>query len=432
MTETHTARAHATLAPSAAKRWMACPGSVRATAGMPDETSEAAAEGTAAHELCSHCLETGDDPGTFLDMWVDIQARDGKSRFVSLDEQPTGESAMRFFQVDEEMVDAVSMYVEHVRDLYKRPGADQYLMDMEIEQRLDMTHLHPEIFGTGDATVFDDFRQHLHVVDFKYGKGVVVEADQNPQLLLYAAGAARRYHNRKVAKLTMHIIQPRASHPLGPIRKYEIDLLDLFEFEDELQKAAALTDQPDAPFKAGPHCHDSFCKLQATCAVNRAYRLEAAGAEFGEVDIETKFPPVEGLSDEQRGRVLIEADGLLAYVKAVQQKAHDDACAGRMPTGFKLVAKRANRKWRDEAATVEYLTNDIGHKKQSLYHDPKLKSPAQMEHLFPGANKKIREAAMTDLVVKQSSGVNLVPASDPRPPVQMGAGSDFETVEDAA
>lgn len=426
MTETHTARAHATLAPSAAKRWINCPGSVRATAGMPDETSEAAAEGTAAHELCSHCLETGDDPGTFLDMWVDIHAKDGKSRFVSLDEHPTGESAMRFFQVDEEMVDAVSMYVEHVRSLWQRDTSGE----LEIEQRLDMTHLHPEIFGTGDATVFGDATQHLHVVDFKYGKGVVVEADQNPQLLLYAAGAARRYHNRKVAKLTMHIIQPRASHPLGPIRKYEIDLLDLFEFEDELQKAAALTDQPDAPFKAGPWCHDSFCKFQAGCPVNRAFRLEAAGAEFGEVDIDTKFPAVDSLSDEQRGKVLIEADGLLAYVKAVQQKAHDDACAGKMPAGFKLVAKRANRKWKSQAEAQEQMLH-MGIPNDMLFEDPKFKSPAKMEPLFPGKNKEKRAAAMAELVVKQSSGFNLVPASDPRPAANLGAGADFEAVEDA-
>ena len=85
MTQAHTTRAHARLAPSAAKRWMNCPASVRATEDLPDSTSEAAAEGTAAHELCSHCLMTGDDPATFLGMWVDIHAAEGKARFVRLD-----------------------------------------------------------------------------------------------------------------------------------------------------------------------------------------------------------------------------------------------------------------------------------------------------------------------------------------------------------
>lgn len=429
VTQAHTTRAHATLAPSASHRWMHCPASVRATAGMPDDTSEAAAEGTAAHELCAHCLETREEPGKFLGMWVDIKATDPAKRFLDSPFDTPEEN--RFFEIDEEMVDGVSLYVEHVLSFIPPEEVACAYGDvvLEVEQRLDMTHLHPEIFGTGDATMYDVGEQHLHVVDFKYGKGIVVEVDSNPQLLLYAAGAARRHHNQKIRKLTVHIVQPRASHPKGPIRSYEIDLLDLFEFEDELAKAAAATDDPNAAFNAGPWCHDTFCKLQATCPANRAYRLEAAGAEFGSVDIETKFPEPEGLTSAQRAKVLLEADGLLAFVKAVQQKAHDDALAGRMPEGFKLVAKRANRKWKDEAAVVEHLTGKIGHRKEFLYHEPKLKSPAQAESLFPGSNKEKRQAAMADLVVKQSSGVNLVPLSHPGVPVQVGAGADFESVE---
>lgn len=399
---------------------MNCPASVRATEGLPDSTSAAAAEGTAAHELCSHCLTTGDDPATFLDMWVDIHAKEGAPRFVSLDEPPTED--MRFFQIDEEMVDGVSMYREHILRMIGDGAEEHYL---EVEQRMDMTHLHPGIFGTGDATLFFAERRHLHVIDFKYGKGIAVEADDNPQLLLYAAGAARRHHNAKIAKLTVHIVQPRAPHPKGPVRSYEIDLLDLFEFEDTLSAAAARTDDPNAPFKAGEWCHDGFCKLQATCAANRAFRLEAAGAEFGSVDIETVFPAVETMTPEQRGRVLREADGLLSYAKAVQQFEHDRAMRGDVPAGFKLVAKRATRKWKDaDAARIAMLDMAI-----EPYQPAKLKSPAMAEPGFPGKNAKQRAEAMADLVSKVSSGCNLVPADDPRPAVNVGAGSDFDTVE---
>lgn len=115
MTEAHIHRAHAKLAPSAAKRWMSCPGSIRMSEGIPNTSSVFAAEGSAAHELCAHCLETGDRPETFLDMWIDLEAADGKSRFVDLDEEPTEE--MRYFRVDEEMVDGVAMYVDHVNAL---------------------------------------------------------------------------------------------------------------------------------------------------------------------------------------------------------------------------------------------------------------------------------------------------------------------------
>lgn len=421
MTEAHTTRAHARLAPSAAHRWINCPGSVRATADLPDSTSNAAAEGTAAHELCAHCLSTGDDPATFLDMWIDIQAEDGAGRFVELDEEP--DEALRFFPIDEEMVDGVQMYLEHVRSLLP----SEYFA-LEVEQRLDMTHLHPQIFGTGDATVLDHAHQHLHVIDFKYGKGIAVEADENPQLLLYAAGAARRHHNAKVANLTIHVVQPRAPHAKGPIRTYDIDLLDLFEFEATLAIAAAETDKPDAAFHAGDWCSDGFCKIQASCPANRAFRLAAAGAEFGTVDVETKFPALDEMTDEQEEKVLREADGLLAYVKAVQQRAHDRATQGRPPRNFKLVAKRANRKWIDpEAARAKMLELAI-----EPYQPAKLKSPAMAEPGFPGKNKDQRQAAMAELVIKKSSGTNLVPIEDPRPAVNVGAGADFEAVADAA
>lgn len=426
MTETHTARAHAKLAPSASHRWMHCPASVRATEGLPDDTSEAAAEGTAAHELCSHCLLTGDAPGTFLDMWVDIHAKEGKARFVNLDSSPEGDDAMRFFQVDEEMVDAVEMYVDHVGSLMP-PTVDPELcgMFLEVEQRLDITHIHKDIFGTGDALVYDEARQHLHVVDFKYGRGVVVDADENPQLILYATGAARRYHNRQIAKLTAHIIQPRASHPKGPIRSYEFDLIELFEQEDMLAEAAKRTEDPDAPFAAGHWCHDSFCKLQATCAHNRKHRLEMAGAEFGSVDVETKFPDPNDLTLEQRARVMREADSLLSFVKAVQQNEHNRAMNGSILPDFKLVAKRATRKWKDQAEAEEaMLLHAI-----EPYQPAKLKSPAMAEGGFAGKNKEQRQAAMAHLVTKVSSGYNLVPLSHPGVAVNVGAGADFEVVD---
>lgn len=400
---------------------MHCPGSVRLSDGMPNETSSFAAEGTAAHELCAHCLETGDDPSTFLDMWIDIHAKDGASKFVSLDSEPTGESAMRFFQVTDEMAEAVAMYVEHVVGL--SAGG---LCTLEVEQRLDMTHLHPGIFGTGDATVFDHASHHLHVCDFKYGKGVAVDADDNPQLLLYAAGAARRHHNAQIEKLTMHIVQPRAPHALGPIRQYEIDLLDLFEFEDRLAQAAAATDKPDAPFAAGEWCR--FCPAQPVCPTVRVARLAAAAAEFGDVGEGVTVTPPESLAPERLGAILKEADMIGNYVKAVQEFAHLQACNGNMPAGFKLVAKRAVRKWGNEDAAKSHLY-DMGATNDDILTEPKLKSPAQLEKLFPGKNAAARQQAMADLVVKQSSGTNLVPIEDPRPAVKADAASEFEAVE---
>lgn len=420
MTQAHTARAHARLAPSAAHRWLHCPGSVRLSEGIPDTTSSFAAEGTAAHELCARCLETGDKPADYLGLYVDIKATDAKKRFIDTPFDTDDEH--RFFPVDDEMADAVTMYVEHVGGLCRLDGSD-FVVD--IEQRLDMTHLHPEIYGTGDATVLDIANRHLHVCDFKYGKGVAVDAVDNPQLLLYAAGAARRHHNARIERLTMHIIQPRAPHALGPIRTYDIELTDLFEFEFMLADAAKRTEAEDAPVVAGEWCR--FCKAQPVCPAARNAALAVAADDFGVVDIEA-LPAPESMSDAKLGAVLREADFIGNWVKAVQEFAHAQATAGKPVTGFKLVAKRAIRKWANEEAAKQHLY-DLGATNDDILTEPKLKSPAQVEKLFPGKNAAQRQAAMADLVEKKSSGTNLVPIEDPRPAVVVGAANEFEAVE---
>lgn len=412
--EAHSSRAHARLAPSAAHRWIECPGSVRLSDGMPNETSSFAAEGTAAHELCADVLMGGGPAADRLGQYVDVKT----AKIVDTPEDTDEEN--RFFEITEEMADAVEMYASHVLGLVRSPDD---LVD--VEQRLDMTHLHPGIFGTGDATVFQVDEQHLHVCDFKYGKGVAVDADRNPQLLLYAAGAARRMHNARIAKLTVHIVQPRAPHPKGPIRSYEIDLLDLFEFEFDLAKAAAATDSPDAPFAAGDWCR--FCPAQPVCPTVRGARLSAAAAEFGDIGEPIALPPPERLSDDRLGLLLKEADQIGNYVKAVQEYAHTQALAGQLPAGFKLVAKRAVRKWLNEdVAKARLLDLAI-----EPFEAPKLKSPAKVESHFPGKNKAERQKAMADLVEAKSSGTNLVPSEDPRPAVKVGPSADFEPVEGA-
>lgn len=437
MTETHSARTHAKLAPSASHRWMECPGSVPLCADIPDTTSVFAAEGTAAHELCGHCLETGDSPATFADMWVDIHADPGKPKFVDLDEEPKGDDEMRYFQVDDDMIDGVNMYVDLVRSLIEQAGGEENCL-WSVEQRLDMTDLHPDIYGTGDASVLDIAAQHLHVPDFKYGKRVLVEALENPQLLLYAAGTLRRYHNHAVKKLTIYIVQPRMYHPEGPIRKYEIDLIDLLDFETDISRGGArvseaeqtLGEMPSEEWeqkflKAGEWCF--FCPAQGFCKARKKKAFADALAEFNEAG-EVMFKEPHELTDKERGLVLRNADSLAAYVRAVQQHEHDRAMRGQMPEGFKFVAKRAIRKWKDEAAAIEVL-EVLGVPKDEMFEEPKFKSPAKLERYFPGSNKEKRQLAMSDYVDKRSSGFNLVPVDDNRPAVNLGAAAEFEALE---
>lgn len=412
----HAQRAHARLAPSAAHRWIECPGSVRMEDGLAEQSSPYAAEGTAAHELCAHCLRHDLEPADFEGSVIDISADGPGAMFGN---RLIHDGITRHLVTDE-MVDAVSVYLDVVRSLFGK-ARDRLNPNVivDVEQRLDMTHLHPEIFGTGDAVVYQKTTGWLHVIDFKYGKGVVVAPDHNPQVMLYGAGAARRYGGLPINGITLQIVQPRAAG--SPIKDWQTDVLTLLEFEDEIREAAARTALADAPLHAGDHCR--FCKAAPTCPALRELSMTAALVDFNE-DLVIRVPDVKDLSLEEVGLVLSAAEMIGNWVKAVQAYAHAEATNGRMPPGFKLVPKRAIRRWKDEDELFDRLLldfPDLG--KDDLYAEPKLKSPAQLEKLVGRKNFE----TLDNLVVKESSGTNLVPEGDARASVKTTGLLDFDT-----
>jgi hypothetical protein len=390
-----------------------------------EESSSYANEGTAAHELANVALEQNIDPAIHLGHFVDIRAKDNRIRQSGV--VPDGKY---IWPINDEMVDAVTIYVDHVRGLVEAAGA---LAVIDVEQRLDMRHLHPGIFGTGDAVVYDIEGEHLHVCDFKYGKGHIVEVKRNPQLGLYGAGAARRYAKHRLKKITLHVVQPRTQGE--PIKSWETDLLELMEFEDDISRYAAATDDPDAPLIAGDWCKDAFCPIRATCETRRRSLSEAAFAEFDDVTGDMKLPTVHELSPEQRGKILRYAGQLAALAKDVQEYEHAKALAGDPPEGYKLVANRAVRKWADPAAAAAKL-KEHGLTDTDLFvqPEPKQRSAPQVEtHIgkakFALLVKKIEEKDDgAKLVVKKSSGVDLVLLDDPRPAVAADALSEFSDV----
>ena len=441
MTSTaHTDRAHATLAPSAAHRWMICPGSIVLEQGFPNTTSVYAAEGTAAHELASWCLANDEQPEDHLGLWIDTRSTNGNPFIdLSLDEDDLEREENRYFEITDDMVAAVTVYTDHVAALCKQ--SDDY--ELAVEQRLDGTYLHPEIFGTGDMTGYSEKLRHLDVVDYKHGKGKNVAVEDNPQLFLYGALTAARFHNRPLETITLHIVQPRAGGKSIKSRKY--DLFDIFEFEDEVKTAATAVDDAKAEIgspnetawaelylTAGDHC--GFCKALASCPAARANALTKAQAEFDDMTGEMTLPDFMKFTPAQLAETLGNADQLLAWIKAVQVFAHEQACAGNTPTDYKLVAKRANRKWRDDVDARRLLTTKARLDYDSLFEAPKFKSPAKIETMM---KKKAFEAWLKDCtddegngpIVKISSGTNLVPASDPRPAVKMDGTSEFGEAE---
>lgn len=424
MTDAHSARDHAKLSPSAAHRWVHCPGSVLMEGGVADERSSAAAnEGTAAHELAAWVLSEDDRTGeAMLNRIVDIDADSIALRFLQPGSPTDG---MTRWPVTDDMVEAVHVFTDHVRSLSG---------ERHIEQNLDISHVHKDIWGTGDAIVYQPETKHLHLVDLKYGRGVVVEAVDNPQLALYALGAAHRYHNRGIDTVTMTIVQPRAQHPDGPVRSETISYTELTARGRKLAAAAEMVDQSRDKLREmvhgdwlrayvfpGDHCR--FCKVSAVCPRRAEQAMADAQAEFSDTGVMT-LPNVDTLTTDQLGDLLKKARQIQHWINAVEERANAEALAGNVPAGFKLVAKRATRGWADEEAFITAAPLLLTIRPEQMYGPPKLLSPAQLEKLLP----KDERAHLSVFVAKSSSGVNLVPVDDARPGVRPGAEEEFEAV----
>ena len=385
----HSQRAHAKLSPSAAHRWIECPGSIRMSEGIPNTSSSFADEGTAAHTLAEKCLARGDDPFIYEGMSVCLD--NGKIDYPGASRIP-----LKYVEVTDDMIDAVRVYLNAVAPITSNPA-----VEWEIEAKLDLRHIPGMEFGTGDFCAYTPAMKLLEVVDYKHGRGTVVEVDDNPQLLAYAVGVARRYHNRGLDKISLTIVQPRAPHPSGPVRTKVYDAVHLLDFEAELTEAAEAALAPDAPLKPGDWC--KFCPAAHKCEALRGRALEQAADAFAPESVDDHTP-------EQIASDLAAADLIKNWIKRVEEHAFREAVAGRPPPGWKLVEKRAQRKWADPDGAQALLSNCGFLEEQILVHE--LISPAQADKLL-----KKDKALIAPFVVAQSSGVALVHESDKRPAV---------------
>lgn len=373
---------HSVLGASAADRWMNCTPSAQLTAGMEDETTTFAAEGTAAHALCEWKVRKA------------LKMRAGR--------RPTSD-----YWTDE-MEEFTDDYRDYIMDLVGQ--AKQHCKDPVtlIEQHLDFSCYVPDGFGTGDFLLVAD--KELNVVDFKYGRGVAVYADHNPQMMLYALGALNLFDCLyDIEQVTMTIFQPR----LSSISTWTISTEELYQWAEEVLKPKAeLAAKGEGEFVSGSWCR--FCKARNTCRARAENFLELARMEF---------QPPALLSDEEVAEVMEKADELSKWASDVMAYAQAEAIEnGKHWNGYKLVEGRSVRKFSDEAK-VEAAAKEAG------YTDIYNKSLITLTAFEKLMGKEAFAEILGQYVTKPAGKLTLVPVSDKRPEVSVNTVND-EFMED--
>jgi len=315
---------HALLSPSAASRWLACTPSARLERTFPDSTSEAAEEGTLAHKLAELIL----------------MFRLKKIKRYVFEKKLSELKANELY--DASMSEYIDEYADYVIEQYNTALARTSDAQIFLETRVDLSEFVPEGFGTIDVRIIAD--GILRIIDLKYGKGVKVSAIENKQLRLYALGAVRDcdfLYDINTVELTIY--QPR----LENITTESLSIVELNQWADmELKPRATLAFEGSGDYAPGEHCR--FCKARGACAANAAKNLEV------EKHTDT---PAHLLSPDSIADILDRSDELKKWLTAVESYALDQAQNhGKTWPGYKLVAAKSNRKYRDEQAIISSLT----------------------------------------------------------------------------
>lgn len=392
---------HASLSPSSAYRWFVCPGSVRLTAHLPDNSNHYAREGTAAHTLGERCLKTG----TAARSWIGTQA--GRIR---VDYEEDGEKKSEFFYVDEAMARHVQVYIDYCRQLGSVQGAT-VLIESQVGLGLIDERL-AQVWGTADCIVYDPETRTLHVVDLKYGAGKWVDVEDNLQLRIYALAAWATHGDRFAPdRIVATIVQPRIGDE--HVRSAEFSASSLFDFAQDVVDAVERVAAKDAPLVPGHHC--DFCKAKTTCPALRKGALVVA-------DDERALTPAYNLTMEEIVELVAKGELLEEWLSGLRAYLHEAALNGKDVPGYKLVPKRGQRHWaKDPKEVAEQLSLLVD--EDSLYEERKLLSVAQMEKVVGKKNLP------TKLVVTISNGYNLVKESNPAPGITLHPGSEFEVLE---
>ena len=372
---------HAILSASSSHRWLHCLPSARLELEFENTNGEAAKEGTAAHALSEHKLKKA----------LRIRSKRPTSEYDS-DEM-------------EECTDAYVDFIMEQVELARKSCTDPIVL---IEQRLDFSCYVPDGFGTGDCVIISDDR--LHIVDFKYGMGVLVDAEDNPQMKLYALGALEIYDSLyDIKEISMTIFQPRREN----VSTWTVPVEELKTWaEEELKPKATKAYQGEGEYMPGSWC--TFCRASTRCRARADENLKLAQMEF-------KMPPL--LTDSEIEEVLTILPDLTKWANEITAYATDAAVNhGKEWHGFKVVEGRSVRKYKDENAVAEKAVI-------SGYKDIYRKSLIPMTEMQKLMGKTKFEEILGNLIYKPPGKPTLVPNSDKRPAMNVAdAKNEFNEI----
>lgn len=370
---------HATLSASSSYRWINCPPSARLAMQFPPVTSDYAEAGRLAHEIAEYKARS-----YFLEP---VAKRSYSARLAKFKKDP---------HYDPGMDSATDDYLDFLKMITLSFKTMPFIA---LESRVEYSNVAPDGFGTADCLIIGE--DQMHVVDYKNGAGIPVEAEHNTQMQLYALGALQTYSaffGSGIQQIHLHIVQPHA----GGVKSWSLPLDDLIIWADQIARPAALLAiRGEGEFNPGPWCDKTFCPARALCTARAKQMLTL------EPMINTE---PELLTDDQIGDILTTAQFLDSWVEQLKAYALSAAMQGRKITGYKVVEGRGSREWIDQGAAFAALEGRGV--QEAMLWERKPVSVAALEKILGKA--AFREAA-EDLVLRKPGKPALVPESDRRP-----------------
>ncbi|MFY7810015.1 MAG: DUF2800 domain-containing protein [Fimbriimonadaceae bacterium] len=365
---------HSKLGASSTKRWFNCPGSVKLIEAMGEgavKSSTYADDGTLAHDIAARCLVSGEDAKVHI----------GEADFAT-------DAVFK-----EEDAVAVQVYLDHIRGKIDELGLRGSKLGSRVlvEERFHLPDVHPDFYGTTDCTLIGD--KQAVVADYKHGAGVMVSAEKNTQLMQYAVGALYGMEAWQDDKfpVEINICQPRV-YGVEPVRSWWTTVGDLKGWLRDDWLTAARRTEMDAPFlQPGPWCNSSFCPKRLTCPAIKEMRARVL----------TYTPEIiKAMEDWELGLAATETNIVKGLAKVFDEEIFTRLRAGKQISGWKMVAKKADRVFKDDAPVADTFGEAA--------YEKKLKTPPAIEKL-EGGKDFVKKYAY-----KPDTGMTVAPDTDAR------------------